>query len=66
MTGTGEEYTCVLCGRKFTKTRSDEEAMSEMRATWNEISQPELVCDGCFRDVLTWARLNYPEAFRHE
>lgn len=64
VSGSGEEYECWLCRGVFVKTRSDEEATAEMRATWNETSDPGTVCDDCFQQVMAWAQQEHPEFLR--
>ena len=67
MTGTGESYECAVCHGTFTKTRSDEEALAEMRETWTPCpgdDDPGLVCDGCFDRVMGWAERDAPELLR--
>ena len=67
MSGEGELYVCVLCGGEFEKTRSDEEADAERRATWVEPhdgDEPGTVCDDCFKAVMAWAQAEHPEYLR--
>ncbi len=64
MAGIGEEYRCAVCYGIFERTWSDEEAKAEMEATWNETSDPDIVCDDCFQEVIVWAAIEHPEFFR--
>jgi hypothetical protein len=61
---TGDTFTCEVCGGTFDKGRSDEEAMAEMRATWQPHEGDDdlgTVCDPCFDRFMAWARSNIPE-----
>jgi hypothetical protein len=63
----GETYRCEVCHGVFTRPRSDEEAMTEMRDTWQPCGHdddPGIVCDDCFAQVMAWARLDAPELLR--
>jgi len=64
VSGEGEPYECAVCHGRFHKTWSDEEATAEMYETWNETSDPEVVCDDCFQQVMAWAQSEAPEALR--
>jgi hypothetical protein len=67
VTGTGETYECEICHHAFTKTRSDEEAIAEMRETWQPHPGDDevgTVCGGCFAQVTAWAQLDAPELLR--
>jgi hypothetical protein len=69
MSGIGEPYECAVCHGTFTKTRSDEEALAEMRETWQPASgddDPGVVCDDCFTLVMAWAQLDAPEVLRRQ
>ena len=60
----GERYECAVCHGAFTKIRSDEEALAEMRDLWNETRDPEVVCHDCWVQVMAWAQLDAPETLR--
>lgn len=67
MTGTGEPYRCEVCHGTFTKTRSDEEAEVERRATWVEPfgdDEGGTICDDCFQQVMAWAQSQHPGYLR--
>ena len=67
MTGIGEPYECAVCHGRFEKTRSDEEALAEMRETWRPHDGDEdqgTVCDDCFRRIMAWAESEHPEYLR--
>lgn len=68
MTGIGESYECAVCHGTFTKGWSDEEARAEQADLWNPIpgddEEPGIVCDSCFQQVVAWAQVEVPEAFR--
>lgn len=67
MSGTGESYECAVCHGVFLKTRSDEEALAEMRETWQPTSDDDdlgTVCDDCFQQVMAWAQTQAPEVLR--
>ena len=60
VTGIGESYECAVCHGRFTRTRSDEAAEAERRATWTEPfgdDEGDTVCDDCFTRLMAWARL---------
>ena len=64
MSGTGESYTCDNCGGAFEKGWSDEEAIEEAVSLYPAedlaAEPPGIVCDGCFREIMAWARVNMP------
>lgn len=67
MTGAGESYECAVCHGRFGKTRSDEEAEAERRATWAEPYEDDeggTVCDDCFQRIMAWAEAEHPEYLR--
>jgi hypothetical protein len=67
VSGVGETYECQVCHGTFAKTRSDEEALAEMRETWRPTpgdDDPGIVCDDCFQRVMAWARSQAPETLR--
>ena len=67
MTAAGETFECARCGGTFLKSRSDEEAIAEMRETWQPHDgddDPAVVCDPCFRHILGRARREAPEVLR--
>lgn len=70
MTGIGESFECWVCHRTFTKGRSDEEALAEQASLWEPIpgddEEPGIVCDPCFQQVVAWAEVEIPEAFRRK
>lgn len=57
MSGLGEAYECWVCHGTFTKTRSDEEAAAEMKATW----QP---ADGDDDPGIAWTRVGAMNAHK--
>jgi DNA-directed RNA polymerase subunit RPC12/RpoP len=63
MTGMGESYTCEQCGGEFTKTISDEEAAAEAEQLFPaaDLEETGIVCDDCFRLIMTWAQESAPE-----
>jgi hypothetical protein len=67
VTGVGENYQCAVCHGIFVKTVSDEEALAEMRETWQREAHdddPGIVCDDCYQVVLAWAQKSAPETLR--
>jgi hypothetical protein len=69
VSGTDDTFECWVCHGTFTKTRSDEEAMAEMKATWQPTSgddDPGTVCDDCFTKVMAWAHTSAPEVLRRK
>ncbi len=62
-----EIFTGEVCGGTFVKGRTDEEAIAEMRETWQPHEgddELELVCDPCFGKVMAWAKSSAPEILR--
>lgn len=66
MSGIGERYECYVCHGTFTKARADEEAAAEMADLWTVTEDPQIVCDGCFQQVMAWAQAEAPEALRRQ
>jgi hypothetical protein len=67
VSGTDEAFECEVCHGVYLKARSDEEALAEMRETWQPTSGDDdlgTVCDDCFRRVLAWAQTQAPEVLR--
>lgn len=48
------DFTCESCHRKFTKTRSDEEALAEAESYFPNIRQVKqaVICDDCFGEII--------------
>jgi hypothetical protein len=48
------EYRCAVCGGVFTKGWSEEEAVAEMQRDFPDydLEQCDVVCDGCYREIL--------------
>lgn len=64
MTGS---FTCANCGGVFVKLRSDAEAMDEALDLYPVGDLAEgvaVVCDGCFNEMMAWARENAPDLLR--
>jgi hypothetical protein len=49
----GNTFTCANCGGTFEKGRTDEEAMTESKSLFGDISDNEIevVCDDCFEKM---------------
>jgi|HubBroStandDraft_6_1064221.scaffolds.fasta_scaffold00134_64 hypothetical protein len=51
---TGQDYICAMCGGTFEKSRSDEEALAEMKENFGDVPATEpldIVCDDCFQKI---------------
>ncbi len=68
VTGIGDEFTCDVCGGRFTKERSDEECWDEALDLYpaDQIAREGVgtVCDDCYQQVIAWAMANAPELLR--
>ena len=57
-------YQCENCDGVFEKTRTDEEAIAEMRATWKPAPGDEelgVICDDCYQWLMARVRSEAPE-----
>jgi hypothetical protein len=67
VSGPGESYECAVCHGTFTRTRSDEEALAERRATWTEPfgdDECAFVCEDCFQRLIARVQREAPELLR--
>jgi rubredoxin len=51
---TENTYKCAACGGVFEKAWSDEEAIKESTALWENLSEEEseVICDSCFQGAM--------------
>ena len=66
MSGKGDAFTCAVCGGRFTKGRSDEEAWNEALdlIPTEQLADVDTVCDPCWLAVMAFIRTNHPELLR--
>lgn len=51
--GPGRDFTCYLCYGVFTKSRTEEEGLAEMKQYFGDVPEEDrrIVCDACWNKI---------------
>lgn len=57
-----DEYRCDACGETFTKGRSEEQQLADMKTNFGDLPEEDraVVCDDCFREIMPPGSAGYP------